>query len=407
MRHDRLGALACALCLALGPAACDDGGDHDADGDADGDADADSDADADGDADLDADGDGDPDADGDADGGCVDPCPAPAGGVEWECRRRFMYGVNYAWLRFGGDFGGIAAWSQGGVVAERTAHRANLEAMRAAGASVVRWWVFPDFRGDGVVFDGAERPLGLGATALDDLREALALAEAADLYLMLCVFSFDGFRPSRDVAGVWTPGLARIATDPGLRRALLEDVVRPFAAAAEASPHRSRLLAWDVVNEPEWAMTGPSPYGDEDYAPNADLVPLGHADMETFVAETIAVLREESSALVTVGGAAMKWARAWSAVDLDFYQFHMYPWVNVWWPYDGSPTDYGVDDRPVVMGEYPPGDLGPGLSYAEVTEAWYSIGYAGALSWQFIEMDEPALERVRAFAALHPCETRY
>jgi len=337
---------------------------------------------------------------------CTDVCPAPKGGVEHDCRYRFMYGVNYAWHHFGADFGGISQWQQAGVAASASEHQKNLADMRAHGASVVRWWVFPDFRGDGIEFDNNEIPTGLGGTAAADLQKALELAEEADVYLMLCLFSFDAFRPSEEVAGVWTPGITPMVTSDQKRKMLLENVVRPVAKAVSESPHKKRLIAWDIINEPEWAMTGVSPYGDPDYDPIAELAPVTHAQMEAFIAETIGVLREESDALITVGGAAMKWSKAWSAVDVDFYQFHIYDWVNQYWPYTGSPSDYGVNDKPVVMGEFPLGGLS-GASYGEMLSSFYENGYSGGLGWQYNEADAAKLDAVKAFAEAHPCETSY
>ena len=340
------------------------------------------------------------------DAGCADLCPTPGGGVTWGCQKRFMYGVNYAWNHFAGDFGGISSWGQSGVAAESQLHLQQLTEMREHGANVVRWWVFPDFRGDGVTFDGAETPTGLGATTVADVQAALAVAEQADVYLMLCLFSFDNFRPSADVSGLWTPGLEPIVVDGTKRQALLEQVVRPFAAAVEASPHRHRMIAWDVINEPEWAMTGPSPYGDQAYDPGSGIDPVDHPTMEGFVSDVIGVLRQESSALVTVGSAAFKWAHAWTGVDLDFYQFHMYAWINTYWPYTDPPSVYGLDAKPIVMGEFPMGDLASD-SYADVVSSWHANGFAGALSWQYNEATAAGLNDVKTFADQHACETRY
>ena len=340
-------------------------------------------------------------------GACVDPCPAPGGGVTWGCQKRFLYGVNYAWHHFAGDFGGIPAWGQGGVVAEAARHAQNLADMRAHGAQTIRWWMFPDFRGDGVTFDAGDAPTGLGATTVADLDKALELAEQEDVYLMLTLFSFDNFRPTTDTMGVHVPGLAPIVRDPARRTALLEQVVRPVARAVARSPHARRLLAWDVINEPEWAMTGPSPYGDPAYEPNPGLEALSHAEMETFVADVIAVLRAESTALVSVGAAAFKWAHAWRNVDTDFHQFHMYAWVNDWWPYTGSPADHDLDDKPLVMGEFPLGDLDMGIPYGTVVSSWWGNGYAGALGWQYVEATPAAMADVQAFATQHACETTF
>lgn len=335
---------------------------------------------------------------------CEDSCPKKDG-VDWACKLRFMYGINYAWHHFGSDFGGNAAWMQPGV-SENPAVASELEELANHGVSVVRWWVFPDFRGDGVSFDTDDQPLGLGGSALVDLERALALAEEHDLYLMLTLFSFDNFRPTRDEDGVRARSIRPLVVDTAKRKVLLDRVVRPFAKAAAASPHADRLIAWDVINEPEWAITGDSLHGDDPvFDPNPELEALSHAQMESFLADTIGVLRAESEALVTVGATAMKWRSAWSKLDLDFYQFHIYDWVNMFWPYDRSPAEYGVDDRPVVMGEYPTAGLS-GVDYGVLTTSWFDNGYAGALSWSYTD-HQGSFAEVRSFAESHACETKY
>src|SRR5262249_11424000 len=108
-------------------------------------------------------------------GACSDSCPR-SGGVPRACQLRFVYGVNYAWHSFAGDFGGIPAWNQHGVSAE-PAVATELATMAQSGVNVVRWWLWPDFRGDGVVFDGSDTPTGLGGTARADVERALELAD--------------------------------------------------------------------------------------------------------------------------------------------------------------------------------------------------------------------------------------
>jgi hypothetical protein len=337
---------------------------------------------------------------------CTDQCPAPSGGLEWACKYRFMYGINYAWHSFAADFGGIPQWNQPGVSAAASVHSTKLADMKAHGVSVIRWWVMPDFRSAAVTFDASDNPTGLGGTAIADLQKALELAQQHDVYLMLCLFSFDGFRPTGDEAGIRVRGLRPIAVDAAKRKMLMDNVVRPFARAAEASPHKSRLVAWDVINEPEWAMTGPSPYGDEAYDPSAELESVTHAQMETFVKDTIVALRAESRAMVTVGGAAMKWKKAWSRTDVDFYQFHIYDWVNMYWPYNRSPADYMVNDKPVVMGEFPVAGL-TAANYGNLLSSFYATGYSGAMGWHYAEATPQQMDAVKAFADSHPCETKY
>jgi hypothetical protein len=327
-------------------------------------------------------------------------------GISWNGRSRFMYGVNYAWKEFAADFGGVARWGVKGIAATASEHAAKLADMRAHGVSTVRWWMFPEFRGEGVQFDGAGNPKGLGGTVLADLDKALELAEQKDVYLMLCLFSFDNFRPTHDSSGLRIRGMSPLLRDANKRRQLIENVVRPIARAAQSSRFKHRLVSWDVINEPEWAIRGANPYGDEAYDSMAELDAVSHAEMERFIGDTVKVLHDETDALVTVGGAAAKWARAWTRVNLDFYQLHIYDWVNQYWPYHLSPEDLGLGDKPVVMGEFPIGSLS-GVSYQQLLDGLYANGYAGALGWQYSEASGAQLDQVNAFRNKHTCETHF
>ncbi len=334
--------------------------------------------------------------------GCDDPCPV-SGGIVWQCKQRFLYGVNYAWHHFGADFGGIQAWGQPGVSGHPDEILAELQDMRAHGARVIRWWIWPDFRSDAVMVDNGGYVTGIGGTALADFQKALELADQADVYLMPCLFSFDAFRPGQDMGGQWVPGITGMVTDADKQVTLLEQAVRPLLQAASQSPYHHRIFAWDVINEPEWAMWDQNPYGDPPYDPIGDLQPVSHAQMESFLAATIAEIRNHSDAPVTVGAAAFKWSQAWRELDLDFDQFHMYDWVDQYWPYEQPPTTYGLDQRPVMMGEFYFSGVG-GDDYTTVVETWLQAGYAGALGWQYNEASAEQLDAVQAFAEQHACE---
>jgi hypothetical protein len=283
---------------------------------------------------------------------------------------------------------------------------AQLAEMAANGVSVVRWWVFPDFRGDGVAFDAADQPTGLGGTALRDVARALELAEKHNLYLMLTLFSFDNFRPTSTMSGgVRARSIKPLIVDGPQRSNLMEKVVRPLARAVAESPHRDRLIAWDVINEPEWAIRGPSMYGDPMSDLNSDLEGVSHAQMETFLRDVLAVLRAGSSALLSIGSAAIKWRHAWERLDVDFDQFHMYEWVDMYWPYDRSPSGYGLQTRPVVMGEFPAGGL-TRAAYGTLLHSWYANGYAGALAWAYTD-GLTNLDEVKRFAEHRACELKF
>lgn len=339
----------------------------------------------------------------------VDECPV-AGGVTWQCKKRFVYGVNYAWHSFSGDFGGISAHNEAGVATRERDVDQELAEMKDHGASVVRWWVMPDFRGDGVTFDANDVPTGLGETFEKDLLKALELAEKNDIYLMLTIFSFDNFKPTYTSDGVKIRSLQPIAIDAAKRKALIEKVIRPMVRIGESSPFKKRLMTWELINEPEWAMAGGSKYDDPDYECSGDsLLCVSHEQMETLLKEMTAVIRAESKALVSVGGAAIKWKNAWTALGVDYYQFHLYDWVNQYYPYSNSPADWNLTDKPIVMGEYPIGGV-PGADETTLLSSWHKTGFAGALAWAMTDSTfdwKAGRGKLKDFGVHNSCQTKY
>src|SRR5262249_55067166 len=117
-------------------------------------------------------------------------------------------------------------------------------------------------------------------------------------------------------------------------------------------------------------------------------------------------IRAESQAQVTVGCTSLIWAKNWSKLDLDFYQFHIYDWTLTNAPYTKSPEQYGLGDKPVVIGEFPIEGLG-GPDYQSVLDALWQHGYSGALAWDYGAANGSDLAAVKSFAADKACETSY
>lgn len=351
----------------------------------------------------------------DASAPCVETCPAPSG-LAWECKRRFALGTNWAWRNFGADFGGVSAWGQEGVSKDPDAFDADLAAMAAKGVNVVRWWMFPGFFSESVAFGVDGAPSGIGGTLEADVQKALELADQNDIYLMLTLFSFDTFGPTRDEYGIHITGLAPIVRDPAKSAKLCANLVGPVADAVESSPYRRRMIAWDLINEPEWAMTGPSLYGDPAFEPDSEVEAVGHAQMETFLAGVITELRKHSTAQVTLGSAAIKWGKAWTHLDLDFYQVHYYDWVYEWYPYSKvTPANSGMAGKPVLMGEFPNAGLSaiaskgyPARTASQLAGDLWSLGYAGALTWAYNDSAFPwSSFDLLTFGNQHSCETQF
>ncbi len=342
------------------------------------------------------------------------------------CKKRFMYGVNYAWAYFAGDFGGISAWNQQGVAGAKDARTTDLTDMKNNGVDVVRWWMFPDLGGDGVKLDSSKTPTGVGSTLVADINAALDIAATLDIHIKLTLFSFDSFWAEFVDSGLTFPSLQPIATDATKRAALIKNVVIPIAQAVEASPNKDRMVAWDVINEPEWSITGSDPYGDQAFDPTSSgsngktMSTVTFAQMETFVKDVVTALHGASSAPVTVGSAAVKWAKAWSQVGLDFYDFHWYGWVDQYFPHTNPPAYYKVDDKQVVVGEFPlnpasdtTGQAFGGITYGKLVDDFFSEGYAGVQGWSFSDTSGGAFSwsngkaNVKAWAAANTCYTHY
>lgn len=347
-----------------------------------------------------------------------------AGGLTWNCEKRFALGTNWAWHEYAADFGGITQWSMPGVAANSSAYQADLTAMTGKKVSVIRWWLFPRLDSSGIAFGTDDVPTGIGGTMVADLEKALELAEQNDVYLLLTLFSFNNFAATSDEKGVHHVSLRPMVVDADKRSRMIKNLVGPVADVVEASPHKKRVLGWDIINEPEWAMTGDNKYGGEGFVPdpNYAVQAVSHDQMETFVVEVAANLHAHSRALVTVGSAAIKWGNAWTHSNLDFYQIHYYDWVYEWYPYKTvTPVSVGLTGKPVLMGEFPNAGLSgintthnqvpvnlPARTAGELAADLYDQGYAGALSWAYMDSAFPwANLDLATFQSSHVCQSRF
>lgn len=356
----------------------------------------------------------------DCSGAAADECAF--GGLSHACVDRFALGINYAWRDFGTDFGGMALWSLGGISGNVATYNQDLANMKANGASVIRWWMFPDLRGDGVITDDSGSPTGISEGAVADVQMALELAQRNDVYLVLTMFSFDAFRPTRLEGDAPIPGISALVKSEAGRAALVDNVVAPLAAAVAASPYASRLLGWDVINEPEWAIeTETGAPTDSQFSPNAELEAVPLADMKAFINAALTALGTTTpNSLRSVGWAAAKWAWAFADVTaVEFNQPHIYSWVNDYWPYTLTPAQLvalGYPDVPVVIGEFYllDGPFGATPTFETVMNSWYDAGYAGAWPWQYFDgcISKPGTEGldlnlIANFATAKGCSVSY
>ena len=273
----------------------------------------------------------------------------------------FHIGVNYPWRSYGNDFGDNA-WHVGGVAMHADEIDADFAAIAGAGVSVVRWFVLTDGR-SGVTFDADGMPTALQPQVLDDFDVAVALAEDHGLVLVPSLLDFWWLAPAEVVSGVQLGGHAATVASADGRAAIVEHLFRPLLERHGRSPG---IGAWEIINEPEWAIEG---IGGGWLGESVSL-----AAMQDLVAQAAAAAQETSDHPVTVGSASVSDARLlWLDQGLDLIQVHSYDGV-------AQHTDAtSLSQTLCIVGE-----LGTAAAYGDLAEnldALKARGYDGVWLW--------------------------
>lgn len=283
----------------------------------------------------------------------------------------FLLGANYPWLNYGNDFGGNNG------VHSSTQYNADFADMASKGVHVVRWFVLEDGK-TGIVYDANGGPAGLSNNVLTDLDSAVAMAQSNHIYLDLVIVDFSLLNIG---------GHSDVINNSTKRDQLINNVIAPIISRYANNPN---ILSWELMNEPEWGLSDiPQP------AVNSALTPITQANFWDY-GSRVSVLAHAAHQKVTVGSAALKWAKVWTnsyaashglpALNLDFYQTHYYPWMDccstddqvlgktTWSPLTQNALALGLD-RPIVVGEIPDSDNSRNLVLIN--------GYAGFWPWSY------------------------
>lgn len=306
----------------------------------------------------------------------------------------FLHGANYPWMviegksNYGMDFG-VNVWgSHRGVSTRWAAVERDFQRMRDLGLSTVRWFVFTDGRG-GIQYDDRLMPVAPSEKCLDDLRCAADLAVAYGLQIVFVLldslFLFD-INPHHHESK------ARVlSTDEG-RSMMVANIFTPVISELGSHPG---ILAWEIMNEPDWVV--------EELDPNREEVstPLSLSVFTAFVRATADLIHANTNALVTVGGGRIKYMHVWDddAFGLDLLQVHTYnDFLNQ--PHDDTLFGQRYSElqlgRPLLIGEYATrvgeARLSQATSLRSIGLAEYldfalNGGYAGALYWSYNDVD--------------------
>ena len=295
--------------------------------------------------------------------------------MRWPADGDFRIGVNLPWLSYGGDFGANAWREDGGVgrPGERMVLRDALARIAGEGLTRVRWFLLCDGRaGLRMTEDGALE--GLDDFVFRDADAALDELGRAGLSAIFVLFDFHWFRPAAFANGVQTCGRARLAADPLPRKLLLERVVAPLLERYGRHPS---ILAWDVINEPEWVTQGVR------LAPRPSGVP--RAIMRDFIRDVVALIHQQTSHAATVGSASVRTLPLVEGLGLDVYQAHWYDRLDRTAPLDRPVASLGLD-RPLILGEFP--TRGSRRMPVEILEIARQNDYAAALAWSALSADQ-------------------
>ncbi|MGN6646449.1 MAG: hypothetical protein ACTHJT_07960, partial [Cytophaga sp.] len=317
----------------------------------------------------------------------------------------YFNGANTPWQNWN-DFGGSynsAFWSS---------HFATL---KANGINASRVWIScngdvqPNINSDGTV-------TGTSTQFWANLDDFFQSAKANGIYIMATMMSFDHTKNTYVKYQSWR----NMLNDPTKIQTYCDNYLVPFVNRYKTNPY---LMSIDVSNEIEWV------------AEDNTNMKCSYAVLQRFVAMCASAVHNNprtdgSTVLVTLGSAATKWnatkmrngsngtgwqnnpdGNKWSDAALkaqynqtnavlDYYSPHYYSWIDEWYanPYVKTPTDFGIDEKPVVIGETPAGNPGtPNLAVLASYEALKNNGYQGQFPWTSNGVD--ALGDISKFGA--------
>ncbi len=214
----------------------------------------------------------------------------------------------------------------------------------------------------------------------DDCDQLFQIAQDKGIYIMATVISFDHFK-SANATG-WRNMVGSEATI----QSFIDVYLLPFVDRYENNPY---LFSVDLCNEIEWVHE------------NSECGQLPWIDLQRYIAMCAAAIHQNSDVLVTNGSACIKWGSdlyegnywsdaalqaAYSSQDayLDYYHVHYYGWQHQWFssPFEMSPADYQINDRPVVVGECPAQDMPEiPVTITQALENALANGYQGTFPW--------------------------
>jgi hypothetical protein len=283
----------------------------------------------------------------------------------------FFLAVNYPWLNYGRDFG-ISPWGYSGIALpeSRQSISADFARIKSSGVSVVRWFLLGDGR-SGIRYQNGV-PASPDENLLKDVGAALDVAWQSGLQICFSLFDFLWLQVPEDADPLF-PGRAALQFAGG-REALLQKILVPLFREFRA---HAALQAWEIVNEPEWAIP--------EFQPSRKSK-LSLANARSFFSEIAEAIHQETIVPATLGSARLQWVRAWSEIGLDHLQAHYYPGLERDQDLSLAQQLEGLADlrAPLWLGELPANDPeSPEYSLRGALTSCQQAKLAGAGVWRW------------------------
>lgn len=281
--------------------------------------------------------------------------------------------------------------------------------------NLVRVWIHcsgkhsPEITEDGKV-------TGASVLFFEDMDALVEMAHDRRIYLLPVLWSFDMTKEKYPTHKAFRK---LVASKENLQ-SYIDNFLIPLVERYDKEEY---LLGWEICNEPEWMFEDPA------------MGPLSVKEVQRFHALFAAAIHSHTGKPVTTGSAGLKWnspkldslqgnaGNVWSDqalqkvfddkdAYLDFYQIHWYPWQTRWMssPYQTSTEAYGIDDRPVLIGETLGRDYCDDylcMSLEEMYENALDLGYDGVCAWKTPQNDgagtfEEIIRATNSFYVKHP-----
>lgn len=313
-------------------------------------------------------------------------------------QKRFMSGMNIAWINFGSDVGDKSI--------DIGSFTDKIKQIRKAGGNIVRWWIHTDAQNDPKI-DATGAVTGLGANTIKNLRSALDTAYAYGVVVDLCLFSFDMLVPGTKTtySSYNLDNNYKFLTDTSKITTYLNNGLKPILDSLGSHP---AVMCFEAFNEPEGMLAS---------ANWTDVTKkISQNDILRITNRIAGFVHRNSKKMASTGLASFQYCGEYSKAKLiaaggdqdgylDFYMAHYYPeWQDASICPFSHPASFWNMDRPILIGEYPAkswstSDMGKDSKQPLKTSmtindtyTWaYDNGYAGGMSWSMTEQNSAYL----------------